>query len=189
MELVLRTERLTLIPFDENDIDIALELFTNREVRRYAGGVMPAQEIRDSMSRWIRRGATGCIGIWCITEAESGQKLGTAALLPMPIEENNTDWDLLVPGQMPEADIEIGYFLKPSAWGRGIATEACRRLLQFAFEESPLSVVFATFDEGNAASRKVLLKAGFIDCGTRRSYKAEGPDFRITRDQWLQSNS
>ena len=77
------------------------------------------------MKTWVRRGGDGSIGVWCIKDRQSQAKLGTGALLPMPIEEDDTDWDLVVPGQLPDAEIEIGYFLKPSAWGIGIATEAC----------------------------------------------------------------
>ena len=188
MDRALNTQRLTLIPFDRSDVDIALELFTSPEVRRFAGGVMTAEDVRTSMRRWVRRGGNGCIGVWCITDSGSGEKLGTGALLPMPIEEDETDWDQVVPGQMPDADIEVGYFLKPSAWGRGFATEACKRLLQLAFEESPLTEVVASFDEGNDASRNVLLKSGFVDCGTRFCYGDYGPDFRVTRDGWLKSS-
>ena len=187
MDMVLTSQRLTLVPFSQSDVDIAIELFTDPEVRRFAGGVMPPDDIRAEMPHWVRRGGNGCVGIWCITLTDSGEKLGTAALLPMPIEAKITDWNLLVPDRMPDADIEVGYFLKPSAWGKGVATEACRRVVQCAFEESSLREIVATFDSGNTASRHVLLKAGFTDRGTRRSYGEDGPDFRITRDEWLRS--
>jgi len=185
MNLVLHSDRLTLIPFVEADVDIVIELFTDPEVLRFAGGVMTQEEIHKEIPKWTRRGGNGCIGIWCITDRKSGEKLGTCALLPMPVEEDDTDYDLVVLGQMPKADVEVGYFLKPSAWRRGCATEACRRLLQFAFEESPLNEVVATLDEGNDASRNVLLKSGFIDRGMRRCYGEDGPDFRIARDEWM----
>ena len=187
MDLVLKSERLTLIPFEASDLDIAIELFTSPEVRRYAGAVMEPGAVRDAMPDWIRRGGDGCIGVWCITETGSGEKLGSGALLPMPIEDDETDWSLVVPGQMPDAEVEIGYFLKPSAWGRGIATEACKRLVQFAFEESPLTEVAATHDEGNEASRNVLLKSGFVGLGMRRCYGEDGPYLRISREQWLRN--
>jgi RimJ/RimL family protein N-acetyltransferase len=48
-------------------------------------------------------------------------------------DDDYVDYDLIVMGQMPDADIEVGYFLKPSAWGQGYATEVCKRILQFAF--------------------------------------------------------
>jgi RimJ/RimL family protein N-acetyltransferase len=187
MKPVLHTHRLTLIPFDVSDVDISLELFTNPKVLRFAGGVMDEDEIRAQMPNWLRRGGNGCIGIWCITDKHSGEKLGTGALLPMPIEEDDTDFELVEPHIMPEGDVEVGYFLKPSAWGRGFATEACKRLLQLAFEESSLTEIVATFDLGNEASRRVLLKSGFVDHGMRRCYAEEGPDFRITRKDWLES--
>ena len=103
----------------------------------------------------------------------------------MPIEETHTDYELVVSGQLPDGDIEIGYYLKPSSWGKGYATEICRRLLQFAFEESPLAEVVATHDPGNEASRRVLLKSGFIDRSPGRSYGVDGFFYRITREEWL----
>ena len=187
MDLTLYTKRLVLTPLSEADLDITIEMFTDPEVLRFAGGIIEETEIRSEMPKWVRRGGNGCIGIWCISDRQSGEKLGTAALLPMPIEEDDTDFDLVVPNKMPEADIEVGYFLKQSAWGMGFATEACERVLRMAFEESPLVEVVATFEAGNDASQHVLEKCGFVDCGTRRCYAEEGPDFRITRDRWMKS--
>ena len=125
------------------------------------------------------------LSVWCISDRGSGEKLGTAALLPIPIEEDDTDFDLVVPGRMPDGDVEIGYFLKQSTWGRGYATEAASRVIQMAFEDSPLTEVVATFEDGNASSQHVLEKVGFVDRGMRRCYGEDGPDFRITRAEWL----
>jgi ribosomal-protein-alanine N-acetyltransferase len=105
-------------------------------------------------------------------------------LLPMPVEEDDTDYSLVVPGQMPDGDIEIGFYLKRSAWGHGFATEVCRRLLQLAFRDTPLNEVVASFDVDNVASKKVLEKSGLIDRGTMRCCGEDGPNYRITRDEW-----
>lgn len=185
MELELLTERLRLTPFAEADVDIALAMFTDPAVQKYAGGVITEEKVHADVPKWVRRGGNGCIGIWCISDRSSGEKLGTAALLPIPIEADDTDFDLVVPGQMPDDDVEIGYFLKQSAWGRGYATEAARRIIRMAFDDSPLLEVVATFEEGNVASRQVLEKVGFVDRGTRRCYGEDGPDFRITRAEWV----
>ena len=133
----------------------------------------------------LRLTGNGCLGIWCIKVRASEEKIGSVALLPMPIEEKDTDYSLVVPGTMPDGDIEVGYFIKRSAWGKGFATEACRRIVQFAFDESPLTEIVATFDKGNAASRNVLEKVGFVNHGIRRCYGDEGVDYRITREDWL----
>jgi RimJ/RimL family protein N-acetyltransferase len=184
MNLELISKRLLLKPFQLDDLDLCLEMFTDPDVVKYADGLMSESTIRKEIPNWTKRGANGCIGIWCITDRLSGERYGSVALLPIPIDEEDTDFDLVVPGTMPDGDIEIGYFFKRSAWGRGFATEACKLVLQFAFEKTPLHEVVATLEEENIASRNVLEKAGFRHHGTRRCYGEDGPDYRISRDEW-----
>ena len=168
-----------------------------QEVRDYMKTVMTpelAEEMKkdnhkegggpEFRKQYARMGADGWIGIWRISDRETGEKYGTTALLPMPIEEPQTDYGQVRPGHVPEASIEVGYMIRRSAWGRGYATEACRRLLAFVFEETPLKAVVATITPGNTASRNVLLKTGFADLGTRYSYGEEGPYFRLSRERW-----
>jgi RimJ/RimL family protein N-acetyltransferase len=184
MKLELHTERLLLTPLAPTDLDLALELWTDPEVVEYVCDLMDKDTIREEMSNWIKRGGNGCIGIWCISDRETGEKFGSTMLLPMPVEEDDTDYSLVVPDEMPDGDVEIGYFLKLSAWGRGVATEACRRLLEFAFKDTLLNEVVASFDVGNVASKKVLEKAGMVDRGMMRCCGEDGPNYRITRDEW-----
>ncbi len=189
MNLVLHSERLVLTPYSHDEVDLAVAMFTDPDVLRYAGGPMSEDAILASMPNWTRRGGNGCIGIWCIKAGDNGEKLGSVALLPIPVEEKDTDYSLVVPDTMPDGDIEVGYFLKPSAWGKGYATEACRRIVRFAFEESSLTEVVATFDKGNKGSQRVLEKVGFVSHGMRRCYGVDGVDYRIKRDDWLRSRS
>ncbi len=184
MELDLFTERLRLTPFSDDDLDLALEMWTDPEVVKYICDVMTEEEIRQDMSNVTKRGGNGGIGIWCIVDRRSGEKLGDTYLLPMPIDQDDTDFSLVVMGQMPDAEIEIGFFLKRSAWGRGYATEVCKRLLQFAFQEVSLNEVVASVDEDNVASKKVLEKSGLLDRGRMRCYGKDSPIYRITRDEW-----
>lgn len=189
MNLELHSERLALTPFSPTDLDLCFEMFTNPEVVKYAGGLMTRGAIRKEMCNWTKRGGDGCIGIWCISDRKTGEKYGSAALLPLPIEEDNTDFSLVTPGKMPECDIEIGYFLKRTAWGRGYASEAAARLLGFVFQETPLKEVVATINKENTASRNVLEKVGFVNHGTMRCYGEDGPIYRITRGEWSESNN
>jgi len=184
MKLELHTERLLLTPFALTDLDLALEMWTDPEVAKYVGGVMTEAEIRQQMSDVTKRGGNGGIGLWCIADRRTGEKLGDSFLLPLPIDEEDTDFSLVVMGQMPDAEIEIGFFFKPSAWGQGYATEVCERLLQFAFQEVSLNEVVSSVDEDNVASKKVLEKCGLLDRGRTRCYGKDSPIYRITRDEW-----
>jgi len=185
MELNLATERLLLRPVTLSDVDLAVEMFTDPAVVKHVGKLMTPDVITDEMPKWVRRGGEGCIGVWCVTDRGTGEKLGTAVLLPLPVDEDDTNWDLIIPGVMPQGDVEVGYILKKTAWGKGYATEACRRLLRFAFEETALEEVVATLDQDNRNSWHVLEKCGLVRKGMRRAYAGESPDFRITREQWM----
>ena len=186
MELEIFTERLRVTPLVADDVDLALALWTDPEVVRYICDPMTEAEIRLVMPDSLKRGGNGGIGEWCIADRTSGEKLGSTYLLPMPIDMDDTDFSLVVMGQMPDADIEIGYFLKRSAWGCGFATEVCKRMLQFAFQKVSLDEVVASVDDDNAGSKKVLEKCGLRDCGRTRSYGKDSPIYRITRDEWIE---
>lgn len=64
--------------------------------------------------------------------------------------------------------VTIGYFLPESHWGKGIATEAVKILLDFLFIDVNVNRVQAEVMPLNENSKKVLLKNGFIQEGTLR---------------------
>lgn len=189
MNLELLTSRLLLRPLEPDDVDLGIEMFTDPDVVRYVGGLLSAEKIRSEMPNYLKRCGEGCIGIWCAIERSSAEKIGTGALLPMPIYEDDTNWDLVEGPAIPEAEIEMGYILKSAAWGKGYATEICKRLLAFAFVETPLPDVVACIDDDNHKSRHVLAKCGFREEGRRLAYGVQSLCFRITRSQWLEANS
>ena len=185
LRIEFTSKRLRFTPLSLDDLDICIELFTSEAVTEYVADLMTEVAIRAQLPDWIRRGGDGSIGIWCVSDRESGEKYGTGALLPMPVERDNTDWLAIVPGKVPPGDIEIGYILKPSSWGRGIATEISERLVRFAFEDSSLQEVVATTDDDNVASQRVLEKTGFKLHGRRLAYNEDSLDFRIGKADWL----
>lgn len=56
---------------------------------------------------------------------------------------------------------ELGYWLGQEFWGRGIMTEAVAAFTDFCFEEFQLRRIYAEPFANNAASARVLEKAGF----------------------------
>jgi [ribosomal protein S5]-alanine N-acetyltransferase len=70
-------------------------------------------------------------------------------------------------GVEPLSDVErvsgeIGYWLGEKYWGRGIVTDAVRAVTQYAFREFDLTRIFALPFADNAASIRVLEKAGYV---------------------------
>lgn len=63
---------------------------------------------------------------------------------------------------------ELGYWLAEDCWGRGIMTEAVRQLCREGFDAWDIERIWAEPFAHNAASRRVLEKAGFILEGVQR---------------------
>jgi len=75
---------------------------------------------------------------------------------------------------------EFGWYLSPSAWGRGLATAATALWLGFGFEQLELPTVWATCDPDNGASRRVLEKSGLrLQTGTETIATWRGPRPRL----------
>ena len=57
-------------------------------------------------------------------------------------------------------DAEAWYLLEPAMWGRGLAAQALRQLLATGFEDYGLHRIWACAAPANAASARVMEKAG-----------------------------
>ena len=63
---------------------------------------------------------------------------------------------------------EIGYWLGEPYWGKGIATEAVRQMIEYTFYYFDIIRLYAEVFETNKASMRVLEKNGFYLEGVRR---------------------
>ena len=67
-------------------------------------------------------------------------------------------------------DVELGYTLARSAWGRGYATELGGALVEYAFTVLRVPRVVAQVEPANTASRHVLAKLGMTERAERTAY-------------------
>ncbi len=63
---------------------------------------------------------------------------------------------------------EMGYYVAEPYWGKGIATSAVKQICKYIFEKTDIIRIFAEPFAHNAASCRVLEKAGFVYEGTLR---------------------
>lgn len=64
---------------------------------------------------------------------------------------------------------EIGYYIAEEFWGKGIATSAVKSVCDYVFDHTDIMRIFAEPFADNAASCRVLEKAGFEYEGTLKS--------------------
>src|SRR5256885_618372 len=147
MHSVLETERLILRRFTEADVDHLVDLDSDPEVMRYLTGGKPTPRTEianERLPRILRQYQQGGAGRWAAIERSTGEFLG---------------WFALDPGER-EGEVELGYRLRRSAWGKGYATEGSRALVRMAFTDLKVDRVFAHTMAVNAGSRRVMEKAG-----------------------------
>jgi RimJ/RimL family protein N-acetyltransferase len=150
MHIFLETERLVLRRLTEADVDNLFDLDGDPEVMRFitGGKPTPRDEIRDEFLprflHYYERFAG--FGFWAAIEKSTGEFLGWFHFRPPE-------------GSGPN-EVELGYRLKRSAWGRGYATEGSRALIRKGFTELGVRRLFASTMAVNSASRRVMEKAG-----------------------------
>ena len=91
--------------------------------------------------------------------------------------------DFCFKGAPIDGEVELGYGLLAPFWGQGYATEAVRAAVDWAFQQQETWFVSAQTEPHNAASRRVLQKAGFLPDGMGE----EGPRFVLEKpaSQWM----
>lgn len=72
-------------------------------------------------------------------------------------------------GNIHRQTAELGYYIAEEYWGRGIMTGAVKQICQYVFDKSDIIRIYAEPFASNAASCRVLEKAGFQYEGTLRS--------------------
>ena len=91
------------------------------------------------------------------------------------------------PAGLPPDEVEIGWWLKPESWGRGLATEAAIATRDEGFAQGVVDHIWARHNAANPASGRIMEKLGmtFVRDGTG----VEGVAIRIyelTRERWLE---
>ncbi len=176
MHVFLETDRLLLRRFTVVDVDCLVELDSDPEVMRFLNGGQPTPYDfiqNDFLPRLLSYYDQFVgFGSWAAIERSSGEFLGWFSLRPR--QESRPD------------EVELGYRLRRSAWGKGYATEGARALICKGFSELGVQRVVASTYEHNLASRRVMEKAGLTlvrayrltsaDLLGQESYQAASPE-------------
>jgi RimJ/RimL family protein N-acetyltransferase len=182
MEVFLETERLVLRRFGPDDVDHLVELDGDPAVMRFVTGGRPTPRAEielDVLPAYLDHYERySGFGFYAAVERATGQFLG---------------WFQFVPVDDAHADeVEFGYRLRRSAWGKGYATEGSCALIDKGFEELGVRRVVAFAMAVHAASRRVMEKAGLRYVRTFHQdwpYAIEGDEagdveYALLRRQW-----
>jgi ribosomal-protein-alanine N-acetyltransferase len=164
----LTTDRLTLRPPAAKDATSLRSLLSIAAVTRFSNWPdAPSQIQCERYARWMSKlhaSGKGCA--WLIEDRNSKTFIGA-----IRFNRFEKKWQYG----------EIGYELHPDFWGRGLMTEALRAVVACGHGNFKLNRIEAWTLPGNAASDRVLEKAGFQHEGTLRQRARFKGDFHDCR--------
>lgn len=143
--------------------------------------IVPPEWVEREIGRSEQRFADGGCGLWTVrgrreADAGDGTQGGQPADELVGFVGFRHFWD--------PPELELVYGLHPSAWGRGLATEAGLAAMAYAFDGLGFVEVLAATDVPNTASIAVLERLGFQEW--RRT--DDGPEgtafFRVVEGRW-----
>jgi RimJ/RimL family protein N-acetyltransferase len=166
---VIHTDRLALREWADIDADALFAVLAHPDVWPWLGATPrpcpDAEAAMRTVARWRDLGS-GALGVWAIETPEvdvSPQPCGSVLLLTLPRSDG------------AESDaVEIGWHLHPSAWGRGIATEAASALVVRARQHG-LARLHAVVRAGNVRSLAMCERLGMTRLGSTDEWY--GTDF------------
>jgi RimJ/RimL family protein N-acetyltransferase len=164
----LTTDRLVLRRPTVDDADAIFTGYAqDPEVSRYTTWAphRHVEHTRAFLRACEERWARGTVLSWLITRRDDGHAIGTAGI------------------RLDGHRGEIGYVVARTAWRQGYATEAARAVVAWALSQPDIHRVWAVCDVENAASARVLEKAGMTREACLRAWAAM-PAFAAPRDVW-----
>jgi len=141
-------ERCTLRPLRRGDKAAIVQHANNRKVWRGLYDIFPHPYTLNDAEEWIGRVERGeATNVVVFAIVVDGEVCGTTGL--GRIEEQNSDC------------LSMGYWLGEDYWGRGIATDAVRLMVRYAFDAIGCNRLEARCYGWNTGSARVLEKCGF----------------------------
>ena len=123
-------------------------VFGDPDVMHFGDGVQTKEWVKSWLQNCLERYyQTWGFGPYAVVEKDTQGVIGYCGLFYFP--------DV---GGQPE--VEVGYRLARSAWGKGYATEAARAVRDFAFATLGIKRLIALIDSSNIASIRVAEKIG-----------------------------
>ena len=160
--MILMTKRLMLRPWMETDAENLFAYAGDPDVGP-AAGWPPHKNAEESLA--VIRNVLTAPECYAVCERENGEAIGSVGL------KLNGHTDMTE----REDECELGYWLGEPFWGRGIMTAAVETMCREGFAAWDIVRIHAEAFARNAASRRVLEKAGFALEGTlRRSVYKNG---------------
>ncbi|KPZ58532.1 GNAT family N-acetyltransferase [Pseudoalteromonas sp. P1-7a] len=177
---ILTTERLILRQWKSEDHAPFAELNSCKEVMEYFPNTLNEVESTNLALKLAQLISERGWGLWAVEEKKTSKFIGFVGL-------HNSSAELEV-----SPATEIGWRLSKQFWGKGYATEAAEKVLEFAFNDLNIESVISFTAVVNKPSQKVMCRLKMTN--TEQNFKhplvsntqlKEHVLYKITKDEWV----
>lgn len=141
-DYLFETKRCILQPLSKIDINEAIALFINYDVRKHLGGVIHADVAIEKLNKWI---STDDSLYLSVRLKNNGVLAGIIDISPHPNLTNK----------------ELSYQFLPSMWGKGYAYESIHSVIEYCSNVLDIKYLVSETQTDNIRSCKLLQKLGF----------------------------
>lgn len=144
--ITFRTDRLSIVPFSQEDGALLHRMFTDETVRQFLWDdlIISEQEVEDILKVNDLLFTKRQFGLMKVIRVADQVVVGFTGL-----------WFFF-----DEPQPQLLYGLMPAYFGNGYATEAATAIINYAFDQLGFSYVHAATDPDNTASNKVAERLG-----------------------------
>lgn len=146
-----------------NDVEAIFAGLSNPQVVAHYGVSYDSLEATDEQMRWYDALLEEHRGIWWgVTLPGRDELIGACGF---------NDWS------HSDRSLDIGYWLMPEHWGRGLMQDCLPTILRFALGTLGVHRIHADVEPENSASTRLLERLGFVFEGTLRDVECKGGRF------------
>lgn len=161
MGKTFETKRLILRPFRTADLDdIYQQVYSDPAVCIYYCG---STRTKARTRRWLQYRVTEAeysdFYAWAVELKDTGRVIGLVRLGPYVNNFGRVEEDLNP--AFNAVEVELSFAFGQAHWGEGCALEACRRIIDFAFNDLRLSRLLGGISEHNLRSVRFHEKLGY----------------------------
>lgn len=143
---ILETERLVLREITPDDCDELLQIWGDAEAMHLFPKTLNRQEMIEWIDRNLKRYESYGHGVWAVILKDSHQFVGDCGLVIQEVEGAE--------------ELEVVYHFNTKFWGKGLATEAARGCMEYAFTRLNRRRVISMIRPENSSSRRVAERNG-----------------------------
>lgn len=169
----IESDRLLLRKFEETDIDNVFKGLSDSRIIKHYGVSYDSLESTQIQMDWFRQMEEEGTGKWFAVCSKDNQTFyGAGGLNDLVIEHKKA---------------EIGFWLLPDYWGKGIMKEAMPLICDYGFEELNLHRIEGFVESDNLNCKKAMSKLDFNFEGTMKDCELKGGEY-ISLDIYAKLN-